>query len=1159
MYLKAIEISGFKSFADKARLDFKPGITCVIGPNGCGKSNVVDSIRWCIGEMSWKSLRSASMVDIIFNGTAKRQPTGMSEVNMIFDNEARRLPLDFSEIAVTRRIFRSGESEYFLNKTQCRLRDVRDLFLDTGIGGEGYAIIDQGGVEFVLSATPEMRRELFEEAAGVSKYKSRRDEAQRKLEKVDQDLARLMDAVVLIDEQIKKLDSEARKARLYQKNREELRESEIALAVSEADRHGEAASAATAKLHPINEAVSEKQGRVSALEGEVAALNLNLTHKQAQDTEFAGKISGAKYDTGKLEGEIAACDSSAAILSRQIGDWDNEDASSAARKAELEPAVERLRAQIAAAAESAAPLQKEYDEISAALETAETDITSAINELDAANAGLVEASRAELECSNRVALAQSAISHYDADLSVLDRETQQLGERAAQGARDIEAAEAELAALRAKLEQTRNNVQLLDSKKSVLGALSAQTAEKISACRSEKAALNATLETLCAQAEKDPYWLGARAVAEAEGSKGPLRKHLSFSDENKLFAEEALGPFMDAILCDSLDAARKMAEQVRAQGNARCRFLALNAVSQPAQPLPDEVKSRLSYPPELENLLCALLSGCTGQGSNTEGPFWLVAGADSVSPVQQYWGRQEEVRKALEAAAAQETALAAQSESVAGEVRAAEEELAAARAALGEETSRESILSAALEAKKQARANHEEELGLVEKEKTGIAAKREESRAALAAAEEGLQSRRARQTELKSAIEAVRSRRQALVEQAAAFKSRRDESGSRLSELRFNINGLEADLRMTASSLEEITRNFEKRAAQRGGARAKIEQCAAEKEQAQARLSSRRTELAELETCQAALREELAAMRGEYEEKSRIADNFRKELSVLELEAHDLSAQVSQRSAQRDEIARKLADEWQTTIEEARMKYGGVEVDIERVKMLRRRLESMGAVNMTAPEEYDALSQRGDFLRSQIGDLERAREDLKSAIARINAATRENFRHTYDAVREHFRRIYQTLFVGGEADLILTQPENLLETGVEIMAQPPGKKLQSISALSGGEKALTALALLFGFFCVNPSPFCIMDEADAPLDEANVERFVGLIKEFASKTQFIIITHNKRTMEAADVLYGVTMEEQGVSKVISVSLSRDGRPVAAVSSGEEAPLLAAAQ
>ena len=362
MYLKAIEIVGFKSFADRMRLDFEPGITCVVGPNGCGKSNVIDSVRWTIGEMSWKALRSASMVDIIFNGTAKRAPLNMAQVSMIFDNSTRNLPLDFNEITVTRKIFRSGESEYYLNKVQCRLRDIRDLFLDTGIGGEGYAIIDQGGVESVLSATPEQRREMFEEVAGVSKYKAKRDECIRRLERVDMDLARLSDTVTLIAEQIKKLDGEARKARLYQKYREELKESEIAISLCSIKEADGLIAKHTGELEPVLSRLKDLETQISAQEGQTAALDLNLTHKQKEVTAFNEKIAASKYQVGLLEGAIKNCDNLTAEFTAQLAASGNEAERGQNRLKEIAPAIAKLKEQLAQADAELAPLQKEYNE-----------------------------------------------------------------------------------------------------------------------------------------------------------------------------------------------------------------------------------------------------------------------------------------------------------------------------------------------------------------------------------------------------------------------------------------------------------------------------------------------------------------------------------------------------------------------------------------------------------------------------------------------------------------------------------------------------------------------------------------------------------------------------------------------------------------------------
>ena len=424
MYLKAIEIIGFKSFADKSRLDFEPGITCVVGPNGCGKSNVIDSVRWTIGEMSWKALRSSSMVDIIFNGTAKRAPLNMAQVSMIFDNTGRQLPLDFNEITVTRKIFRSGESEYYLNKVQCRLRDIRDLFLDTGIGGEGYAIIDQGGVESVLSASPEQRREMFEEVAGVSKYKAKREECVRRLERVDMDLARLADTVALIQEQIKKLDSEAKKARLYQKYREELKESEIAISVCSIKEADGLIAKHTAELDPLVAKQTDLENRISAQEGAVAALDLNLTHKQKEMADFNEKISASKYQVGLLEGAIKNCDNLTAELTAQVASSGAEAQRGQSRLQELAPTIAKLKEQLSAVVAELNPLQQNYNTQTATAQKIETDLRQAENDLQRASGDLMTLVQKQMEVSNRISLEESSAQRENEDLIAAEKSSQ---------------------------------------------------------------------------------------------------------------------------------------------------------------------------------------------------------------------------------------------------------------------------------------------------------------------------------------------------------------------------------------------------------------------------------------------------------------------------------------------------------------------------------------------------------------------------------------------------------------------------------------------------------------------------------------------------------------------------------------------------------------
>lgn len=1138
MYLKAIEIVGFKSFADKMRLDFEPGITCVVGPNGCGKSNVIDSVRWTIGEMSWKALRSASMVDIIFNGTAKRAPLNMAQVSMVFDNSTRNLPLDFNEITVSRKIFRSGESEYYLNKVQCRLRDIRDLFLDTGIGGEGYAIIDQGGVESVLSATPEQRREMFEEVAGVSKYKAKREECIRRLERVDMDLARLSDTVALIAEQIKKLDGEARKARLYQKYREELKESEIAISlcsIKEADgliaKHGQ-------ELQPVLARVKDIETQISAQEGQTAAMDLNLTHKQKEVAEFNEKIAASKYQVGLLEGALQNCDNLTAEFTAQLAASGTEAQRGQNRIKEIEPAIAKLKAQLAELDGQLAPLQKQYNEEFALSQRQEQQLREADGQIQRASNDLMRLVQSQMECQNKIALEQANVQRENEDLITLEKRSQ--ADSGVDGVRKaLEEIRARLSekqnaakTAREQISQGEEHVKNLQQKRNALN-------EQLSAVRSENAALNAKLEMIRTQGENDPYWVGVKTACEAgiPGIQGTLRKALKYPAELSTAVEEAFGKYLDAVLCENETAARVAADRLKAHGKARCKFILLDKVPAAAE-ASGSLKGQLKYAAGLENLVRCLIGGYHASADGAlQGGFFLSAGAPGVSAPEAYWGEEEAVKETLREKTAQEDALSKEiignyealqkaDEALRALRTAAQEAAVAAGAVQGELSSKERELKQAEEALARAAAQKQELMTRVERRKQNVQQLQSD-----------LQNLLTQQEELKTRTENVKTQKAQLQKQTEQAKSRLNQLNGQLYELKIRKNNVEVDLKSTEFEYNTLLQNEGKRAEAAKSASARLQALAQEKLSTQAKLSTERDTLAKLETDEYKLRQSLEALKKDYNDKMTALNANKKQVSELHIKQNDLENALANARRQRTMVVNNLFESWNITPEEAQLNFGDKQVDYERVKMMRKRIENMGAVNMTAPEEYDALTERHDFLKSQINDLDEAKKDLRSAIHKINVTTRDNFKYTFEQVRMHFKNIYQTLFRGGDCNLVLTEPENLLETGIEIYAQPPGKKLLNISSMSGGEKTLTALSLLFAFFTHNPAPFCIMDEADAALDEANVERFVNLIKEFSNSTQFIVVTHNKRTMESARRLYGITMEESGVSKVMSVNLA----------------------
>lgn len=1138
MYLKAIEIVGFKSFADKVRLDFEPGITCVVGPNGCGKSNVIDSVRWTIGEMSWKALRSSSMVDIIFNGTAKRAPLNMAQVSMIFDNSTRNLPLDFNEITVTRKIFRSGESEYYLNKVQCRLRDIRDLFLDTGIGGEGYAIIDQGGVESVLSATPEQRREMFEEVAGVSKYKSKREECIRRLERVDLDLARLSDTVALISEQIKKLDAEARKARLYQKYREELKESEIAISlysIKEADgliaKHG-------AELEPVLRRCKDLENQISAQEGQTAAMDLNLTHKQKEMADFNEKIAASKYQVGLLEGAIKNCDNLTAEFTAQLTAAGSESERGQNRIKEIAPAIEKLKAQLMELDGQLSPLQKQYNEEFAKAQQQEQQLRESDIQIQRASNDLMRLVQSQMECQNKISLEQANVQRENEDLITLEKSSQ-----AGSGVEELQKLVEEI---RTKLQNKQKSAQeakeQISQQETLLKDLQQKRAglnEQLSALKSEKAALNAKLEMIRTQGKNNPYWVGVNLVSQAKinGVKGTLRKALKFPASLATAVEEAFGKYLDAVLCDNENAAQEAVSKLKEHGKARCKFILLNKVP-PAPKATGSLMKELKYAADLENLISLLVGSYHAQEEDTvQSDFFLSAGAAGMSAPEAYWGEEESVQESLAQKTETEENISKEIISNYDQLTKAEETLRALRIAAQEAAVAVGAVQGDLSSKERELKQAQEALARIAEQKRQLMLRVENRKQNVQKLQSDLQILLQQQEEIKNKTEQLKTQKTDLQKQTEESKTRLNNLNGGLYELKIRKNNVEVDLKSTEFEYNTLLQNEGKRAEAAKTASARLQALAEEKLSTQAKLSTERDSLAKLETDEYKLRQSLEALKKEFDDKMTALNANKKTLSELHIKQNDLENALANARRQRTTVVNNLFESWNITPEEAQLNFGDKQVDYERVKMMRKRIENMGAVNMTAPEEYDALSQRHDFLKSQINDLEEAKKDLRSAIHKINITTRDNFKYTFEQVKMHFKNTYQSLFRGGECDLVLTDPENLLETGIEIYAQPPGKKLLNISSMSGGEKTLTALSLLFAFFTHNPSPFCIMDEADAALDEANVERFVNLIKEFSASTQFIVVTHNKRTMEAARRLYGITMEESGVSKTMSVNLA----------------------
>lgn len=1148
MHLKSIDISGYKSFALKTHVDLEPGITGVIGPNGCGKSNVMESVRWCLGEMSWKSLRADTMTDVIFAGTSKRPPLSMAEVTLTFDNANSLLPVEYSEVTITRRLFRSGESQYFLNKTQCRLRDIREMFLDTGLGGDGYAIIDQGGVDQMIRAKPEDRRAFFDEAAGVAKYNAKRDEALRKLERVDSDLGRLQDSVVLIEEQVKKLDSDARRAKLYAKYKEELAAMEAAHVLEQAASIETELASMQERVGPVEQLLGERRSQIGAEGANHAALNLEKASEQNRFIEANARVAEIKTEIGRLDERVRAAEAAVAGMDARLESCRVETATAAARAASIEPERERVAAAIAAA--------------EAALAEAKARVESAAAEFEAAESVLREAQSLRDGLARQAQGLQQEVHDLGRALSSAESDFTRAEARARAALRGLERDEAAAAEARGRIAEAQTErdasavraaeakaaAEAAESAVETLRARQAELSEENSRLRSESAQTSARVQALESQGGRNPYWVGAQAVlgASLPGVVGTVRSLLNVDDALKPALEDVLGERQFAVVVEDSTAARAGVELVEASGAGRVRFLVLSAVPEiSAKAIPAEAKSvleRLRYEPRHEKILRFLLADAYELEGKLFGEHWVYGGAapkDGVQPSLADLADLKQKTAALETQSAELVAARAQADAALVEAVAASR---AAAQALAAESGRLHGLEARAAQLTQSLENNSRNVEISTAESAaaladGSLAKERiaEAKTRRAEAEEKAAAARAAEA---SAAEALSAAREALAGRRAEHQGVEDRR-----------RGVEAELAAHADG----RRRLEDEAAALAAQTARLAAEAAELERRKAEtLESRERMRAEI----AAHGETLAARENEAKSVSERLQDLQNRLDALDARLKTLQAEHDQAQAdlhqhevhatalksKSDLLKTRLWDDWQITLEEAKGKYKDIVADVEKIDTLRRRITNMGNINMAAPEEYAALTEKHRFLLDQINDLLKAKDDLMAAISKINGATRENFRQTFADVREHFRRLYGVLFEGGEADLVLTNPEDILTTGVEIVAQPPGKKLQSITLLSGGEKTLTAIALLFSFFMVKPSPFCMLDEADAALDDANIERFAALVREFQKKTQFLIVSHNKRTMEAADVMYGVTMEEKGVSQLVSIDFRKKSVP-----------------
>jgi chromosome segregation protein len=1181
MRLEQITLHGFKSFAEKTEVRVLPGITCIVGPNGCGKSNVADAVRWALGEQSPKTLRGQKMEDVIFHGAASRKSIGMAEVGLVFGNDGS-LGVPWSEVGVARRLYRTGESEYLLNRSACRLRDIQDLFAGTGVNPKAYALMDQERLNHVLTAKPWERRVFIEEAAGVARYKQQRAETQGKLDATRQNLQRVRDVMDEVRRQLGSLERQARKAQQYKALHAE--KQALGLAMLAAD---------FAALTARHDALAREMERLRFEQDQRVVQQAGLASRQAiqsaaiQETEF--RLADLRQLVQKIQGEAERLIERREQLAVQIRELDEEDA--------------RLGGEIRAVGERRVALDAEReDKVQALAEGRErhADWLARLADLEEQAEAAhreVEQRRERLEV---LRLEQVAAGGRRAELTREDGELRERGlnQERALARLAVEAAQAEaetdtVAARRLRIEERHRaagqQLSLLESERRQVQAereRSETERERLQVALGDfrlglaaRESQLAALEQL--ELEREGYGAGVRAVFSANGSLagvvGTVADLLEVPSGLEAAVEGVLGERLQWVVVERFEHARAALGYLEREGTGPATFLPLETLppngSTPEDSTDVRWAARLIGGPQ-PGLLRYLLGrvGVVDHLDQAE-RLWRRNGvvATYVTPAGEVLyptgrltgGRRDGDREAQDhSILRRKRAIRQLRDEVAAtgaEVERERSRLDALEAALTALRAREASLATSVQSRAAERLTGDKDLEAAARETERL----ERYLATLAAERaqiEGEHAETARRiTEVSAALTEAREREGAFEEALDRLRSEVEVAERADGTLAAEISDCRVQLAAVAERVEGFARDIERLEELSHEAAERLEGATLRR----AQLADRRTELTgEAGRADARARDTVVdrdRLEGEVRATAEVhqaqlgeRQAVESELRAAEAERqrlvgriHDLELQDTEGRVRREEL-----------IQEARRSHGmdGSEPLLaahdperdpaglrDRHVELTQKIEAMGAVNLVADEEYRELEERLGFLRAQYDDLTGSIKDLERALRGMTRTAQDRFQEAFDQVNRHFGEIFGRLFEGGRAELRMVEPEegddDPLEQGVELMAQPRGKRLQAVSLMSGGEKALTGLALLFAIFYFRPSPFCVLDEVDAPLDDANIHRFLKVLRELCTQTQFIVITHNRKTMEAADVLYGVTMEEPGLSRIVSVQLT----------------------
>lgn len=1184
MFLKRLELAGFKSFADKTELEFVQGITGVVGPNGSGKSNISDAIRWVLGEQSAKSLRGGKMEDIIFAGSDARKAVNYGEVSLTLDNTDQALSLDFNEVTVTRRVHRSGDSEYYINKQPCRLKDITELFMDTGIGREAYSIIGQGRIEEILSSRSEDRRGIFEEASGIVKYKSRKREAERKLDDTEQNLLRIRDLISELEVQVEPLRLQSEQAELYKQLRDELKTKEISLYIYQ--------------IEEVYRSWTEAGTELEALKQEQLKLSTIVNRHDAE-------LEVHRLKSRQLEEEIEQLQTRLLYISSELEKSEGFGEVLKERRTNMSHNREQLLHTIESGMERIGAKGRDYTRDQSKLAQIEAEIKHIERTLRAEEerlSGVNDDAGSETEEKLKGELFEvlNSMSHARNELRYIDQQMETMRQRQDQLLEDEERSTAQQAALKearhaaeTKVVETATELvrvrerylHLTDQTESIRQRLEEgrQMIRRWEQRRDALVSRRDTMEEL--QNDYDGFMHGVKEVLRAkrksslQGVHGAVAELIQVQERVETAIETALGGALQHIVMSDEPAAREAIAFLKRRQVGRATFFPLTVIRPRIMPEPDRrlleqtegfvgigadlVDYDRTYEPIVRNLLGQVIIADNLELANRmaarcqyryrvvtlEGDVVNAGGSMTGGSLQKknasLLGRQRQIDQLnLDIAETEQQLVklrdrlddlkkeqSIQEQTVEelrkeGEaLRLDEQQQRSEQARIESELRR---IADQLSIYAQERTAQSSELARLERQKEAERRKLEEQEQEEGKLQQAIQEAIQARKNSESARDELQTYLTDLKVNAAALMQEKQSMTERIEALTEEIRELEQELELNRGMLQRTERELEQ--AKLDGVR-QIEQVNEGRIQKQKLTEQMEYKRAERLQWQQQLEQE--------EEETR---EQRQRLREVEEAMRSKEIGLNRLDVELEHLLKKLSEDYELSYELAKERYPMPE-DLHEtqqiVRDLKRRITALGEVNLGAIEEYERVRERYRFLSEQEADLTEAKAALYQVIREMDEEMSRRFRKTFDAVRGHFVSVFAKLFGGGKADLLLIEPDRILDTGIDIIAQPPGKKLQNLQLLSGGERALTAIALLFAILLVKPVPFCVLDEVEAALDEANVSRFAQYLREFSEQTQFIVVTHRKGTMEEADVLYGVTMEEGGVSKLVSVRLDEE--------------------